>query len=92
MARPAKEVEKLSLKLREDAFHELSNDCFFLDQLVANAAKARNIELSEAELAVIAVHLSEDLGEIGACFDTFNFEREVKEDYAKVWEDDEEDL
>lgn len=58
---------------------------------MASAAKARNIELSEAELDVIADHLSEDLGEIGACFDTFNFEREVDDDYAKVWEDDEED-
>ena len=91
MARPAKELEKLSLRLREDAFHELSDGCFFLDQLVVSAAKARNIELSAAEIDVIAEHLSEDLGEIGACFDDFNFEREVKEDYAKGWEDDEED-
>lgn len=91
MARPAKELEKLSLKLREDAFRELSNECFFLDQLVASAAKARNIELSAAEIDVIAEHLSEDLGEIGACFDDFNFEREVDEDYAQGWEDDEEE-
>ena len=89
MARPAKELEKLSLKLREAAFHELSNACFVLDQLVVSAAKERNIELSQAELDVIAEHLSEDLGEIGACFDTFNFEREVAEDYAKDYEDDE---
>lgn len=91
MARPAKELEKLSLKLREDVFHELSNACFVLDQLVVSAAKERNIELSQAEIDVIAEHLSEDLGEIGACFDTFNFEREVEEDYAKGWEDDEEE-
>ena len=91
MARPAKELEKLSLKLREDAFRELSNDCFFLDQLVVSAAKERNIELSQAEIDVIGEHLSEDLGEIGACFGTFNFEREVKEDYAKDYEDDEEE-
>lgn len=91
MARPAKELEKLSLKLREDAFHELSNACFVLDQLVVSAAKERNIELSQAEIDVIAEHLSEDLGEIGACFDTFNFEREVVEDYAEAYEDDEED-
>lgn len=88
MARPVKELEKLSLKLREDAFHELSNACFVLDQLVVNAAKERNIELSQAELDVIAEHLSEDLGEIGACFDTFNFEREVDEDYAEDYEDE----
>lgn len=89
MARPAKELEKLSLKLREDAFHELSNACFVLDQLVVSAAKERNIELSQAEIDVIAEHLSEDLGEIGACFDTFNFEREVEEDYAEAYKDDE---
>ena len=89
MARPAKELEKLSLKLRENAFHELSNACFVLDQLVVSAAKERNIELSQAEIDVIAEHLSEDFGEIGACFDTFNFEREVDEDYAKDYEDDE---
>lgn len=89
MARPAKELEKLSLKLREVAFHELSNACFVLDQLVVSAAKERNIELSQAEIDVIAQHLSEDLGEIGACFGTFNFEREVDEDYAKDYEDDE---
>lgn len=89
MARPAKELEKLSLKLRKDAFHELSNACFVLDQLVVSAAKERNIELSQAEIDVIAEHLSEDLGEIGACFDTFNFEREVEEDYAEAYKDDE---
>lgn len=88
MARPAKELEKLSLKLREDVFHELSNECFLLDQLVVSAAKERNIELSQAEIDVIAEHLSEDLGEIGACFDTFNFEREVDEDYAEGHDDE----
>lgn len=88
MARPAKELEKLSLKLREVAFHELSNACFVLDQLVVSAAKERNIELSQAEIDVIAEHLSEDLGEIGACFDTFNFEREVDEDYAEDYDDE----
>lgn len=88
MARPAKELEKLSLKLREDVFHELSNACFVLDQLVVSAAKQRNIELSHAELDVISQHLSEDLGEIGACFDTFNFEREVNEDYAEGYDDE----
>lgn len=46
----------------------------------------RKIVLSQAEIDVIAEHLSEDLGEIGACFDTFNFEREVAEDYAKDYE------
>lgn len=88
MARPAKELEKLSLKLREDVFHELSNECFLLDQLVVSAAKERNIELSQAEIDVIAEHLSEDLGEIGACFGTFDFEREVDEDYAEDYEED----
>lgn len=88
MARPAKELEKLSLKLREDVFHELSNECFLLDQLVVSAAKERNIELSQAELDVIAEHLSEDLSEISACFDTFNFEREVDEDYAEDYEEE----
>ena len=88
MARPAKELEKLSLKLREDAFHELSNACFVLYQLVVSAAKERNIELSQAEIDVIAEHLSEDLGEIGACFDTFNFEREANEDYAEGYDDE----
>ena len=53
------------------------------------AASKWDIELSYAELDVIAEHLSEDLGEIGACFGTFDFEREVKEDYAKDYEDDE---
>lgn len=53
------------------------------------AASKWDIELSYAELDVIAEHLSEDLSEIGACFGTFNFEREVKEDYAKDYEDDE---
>lgn len=90
MAIPAKELEKLSLKLREDAFHELSNACFVLDQIVFQVARRRNIELSAAELNVIAEHLSEDLGEIGACFDTFNFEREVEEDYAEGYDDEEE--
>ena len=88
MARPAKELEKLSLKLREDAFHELSNACFVLDQLVVSAAKQGNIELSQAEIDVIAEHLSEDQSEIGACFDTFNFEREVNEDYAEGYDDE----
>lgn len=88
MARPAKELEKLSLKLREDVFHELSNECFLLDQLVVSAAKERNIELSQAEIDVIAEHLSEDLGEIGACFDSFNFDREVDEDYAEGYDDE----
>lgn len=91
MARPAKELEKLSLKLREDAFHELSNECFFLDQLVVSAAKERNIELSQAEIDVIAEHLSQDLEEISECFDAFNFEREVDEDYAEDYEDEEEE-
>lgn len=89
MARPAKELEKLSLKLREDAFHELSNACFVLDQIVFQVARRRNIELSQAEIDVIAEHLSEDLSEIGACFDTFNFEREVEENYAEGYDDDE---
>lgn len=62
-----------------------------LSLCVREAASRWNIALSYAELDVIAEHLSEDLSEIGACFDTFNFEREVKEDYAKGWEDDEED-
>lgn len=53
------------------------------------AASKWDIELSYAELDVIAEHLSEDLSEIGACFGTFDFEREVKEDYAKDYEDDE---
>lgn len=88
MARPAKELEKLSLKLREDAFHELSNACFVLDQLVVSAAEERNIELSQAEIDVIAEHLSEDFSEISACFDTFNFEREVDEDYAEGYDDE----
>lgn len=52
------------------------------------AASKWDIELSYAELDVIAEHLSEDLSEIGACFGTFNFEREVKEDYAKDYEDE----
>lgn len=77
------------MKLREDAFHELSNACFVLDQVVARVAAMRKIELSQAEHDVIADHLSEDLGEIGACFDTFNFEREVEEDYAEAYKDDE---
>ena len=88
MARSAKELEKLSLKLREDAFHELANEYLYLNGLVSFIAAMRNIELSYAELDVIAEHLSQDLSEISACFDTFNFEREVKEDYAKDYEDD----
>ena len=48
----------------------------------------RKIELSQAEHDVISEHLSEDLDEIGACFDTFNFEREVKEDYAEDYEEE----
>lgn len=55
---------------------------------MVQVARRRNIELSAAELDVIAEHLSEDLSEIGACFDTFNFEREVEEDYAKDYEDE----
>lgn len=91
MARPAKELEKLSLKLRETAFIEASNVDSVLRTFVRVAASKWKIELSEAELEVIAGHFGEDLGEIGACFGTFNFEREVKEDYAKDYEDDEED-
>lgn len=60
-----------------------------LRTFVRVAASKWDIELSYAELDVIAEHLSEDLGEIGACFGTFNFEREVKEDYAEDYEDDE---
>lgn len=88
MARLAKELEKLSLKLREDAFHELSIECFLLDQIVTRVAAKRNVELGQAELDVIAEHLSQDLAEISAGFDTFNFEREVKEDYAEDYEVD----
>lgn len=91
MARPAKELEKLSLKLRETAFIEASEVDSVLRTFVRVAASMHKIELSEAEIDVIAEHLSEDLGEIGACFDTFNFEREVDEDYAQGWEDDEEE-
>ena len=59
-----------------------------LSLCVREAASKWGIELSYAELDVIAEHLSEDLSEIGACFDSFNFEREVKEDYAKDYEDE----
>lgn len=59
-----------------------------LSLCVRAAASKWGIELSYAELDVIAEHLSEDLSEIGACFDTFNFEREVKEDYAKDYEEE----
>lgn len=89
MARPAKELEKLSLKLREDAFIAASELDSVLRLCVRVAASKWDIELSYAELDVIAEHLSEDLSEIGACFGTFDFEREVKEDYAKDYEDDE---
>ena len=51
----------------------------------------RKIELSQAEHDVISEHLSQDLDEIGACFDTFNFEREVEEDYAEGYDDEEEE-
>lgn len=61
------------------------------NQIVDIVAKERNIELSYAELEVIAEHLREDLGEIGAHFDDFNFEREVDEDYAEDYEDEDED-
>ena len=88
MARPAKELEKLSLKLREDAFIAASELDSVLRLCVRVAASKWDIELSYAELDVIAEHLSEDLSEIGACFGTFNFEREVKEDYAKDYEED----
>lgn len=88
MARPAKELEKLSLKLREDAFIAASELDSVLSLCVREAASKWGIELSYAELDVIAEHLSEDLSEIGACFDSFNFEREVKEDYAKDYEDE----
>lgn len=91
MARPAKELEKLSLKLREDAFITFENCYMWTNQIVDIVAKERNIELSYAELEVIAEHLREDLGEIGAHFDDFNFEREVDEDYAEDYEDEDED-
>ena len=51
-------------------------------------AKERNIELSDAELDVIAEHLRLDLGVIGANFYDFNFEHEVDEDYAEDYEDE----
>ena len=89
MARPAKELEKLSLKLREDAFIKFENCYIWTNQLVDIVAKERNIELSDAELDVIAEHLREDLGLIGANFYDFNFEHEVDEDYAEDYEDDE---
>lgn len=88
MARPAKELEKLSVKLRETAFIEASEIDSVLRTFVRVAASKHKIELSEAELEVIAGHFGEDLSEIGACFDAFNFEREVKEDYAKDYEDE----
>ena len=58
---------------------------------MVQVARRRNIELSQSEIDVIAEHLSEDLSEISACFDAFNFEREVDEDYAEDYEDDEEE-
>lgn len=88
MARPAKEVEKLSLKLRETAFIEASEVDSVLRTFVRVAASKWKIELSEAEIEVIAGHFGEDLGEIGACFGTFDFERKVKEDYAEAYEED----
>ena len=87
----SKGTRKLSLKLREDAFRELSHACFVLDQIVARVAAMRKIELSQAEHDVISEHLSQDLDEISACFGTFNFEREVDEDYAEAYEDEDED-
>lgn len=58
---------------------------------MTRVAAKRNVELSQAELDVIAEHLSQDLEEISECFDAFSFEREVEEDYAEVYEDDEEE-
>ena len=91
MARPAKELEKLSLKLRETAFIAASELDSVLSLCVREAASKWGIELSYAELDVIAEHLSEDLSEIGACFGTFDFDREVKEDYAEAYKDDDEE-
>ena len=88
MARPAKELEKLSLKLRETAFITASELDSVLRLCVRVAASKWDIELSYAELDVIAEHLSEDLSEIGACFDSFNFERKVEEDYAEAYKDE----
>ena len=76
------------MKLRETAFIEASELDSVLSLCVRTAASKWDIELSYAELDVIAEHLSEDLSEIGACFDTFNFEREVKEDYAEDYDDE----
>ena len=58
---------------------------------MTRVAARRNVELSQAELDVIAEHLSQDLEEISECFDAFNFEREVDEDYAEAYEDDEDE-
>lgn len=86
MERPAKELEKLSLKLREDAFIAASELDSVLRLCVRVAASKWDIELSYAELDVIAEHLAEDMREVGHNIEHLNLEREVKEDYAKDYE------
>lgn len=65
MARPATVLEKLSQKLREEAFFELAKEYLYLNGLVSFIAKRRNVELDYAERAVIVGHLIEDIEEMG---------------------------
>lgn len=88
MARPAKELEKLSLKLREDAFIEASECDSVLRTFVRVAASKWKIELSEAELEVIAGHFGEDMFDVGYNIELLNLEREVDEDYAEGYDDE----
>ena len=93
MARPVKELERLSLQLRGQAFIVAAETPSVLRTCVRVAASQFNVELSEAELEVIVDHLESDMFDFGANLgfigELLELEREVDEDYAKGWEDDE---
>lgn len=92
MARPAKELEILSLQIRGDAFVVAGNHIDFLKHCVRMTASAWEVKLSEAEVCVIADHLQQDMFELGSNLRVLNglldLGREVKEDYAKDYEEE----
>ena len=92
MARPVKELEKLSLQMRGDAFVVAGGHLDFLKHCVRRTASAWEVKLSEAELDVIADHLQQDMFELGNSLGVLNglldLKREVKEDYAEAYEEE----
>lgn len=92
MSRPAKELEILSLQMRGDAFVVAGGHIDYLKHCVRMVASAWEVKLSDAEVDVIADHLKQDMFELGRNLGFLNglidIGREVKDDYAKDYEDE----